>query len=101
MVTPGSDSAHPRPNGPPPVPVLYTRLSAGSRPFLPGGTRSGTLKFPVPVYRSGVNFSPRPARAPPPLGSEITSDAPVTASSAASSLVLDDLRPTRTVVGRH
>src|SRR5215211_3415323 len=31
----------------------------------------GTVKLPVPVWRSGENFSPIPWRAPPPLGSEI------------------------------
>ena len=32
----------------------------------------GTVKLPVPVNRSGENFSPMPDRAPPPLGSEMT-----------------------------
>jgi hypothetical protein len=32
----------------------------------------GTVKFPVPVWRSGENFSPMPCSAPPPLGSEGT-----------------------------
>src|SRR3954451_4695585 len=29
-------------------------------------------RFPVPVNRSGVNFSPSPLTAPPPFGSEMT-----------------------------
>lgn len=32
----------------------------------------GTVKLPVPVWRSGENFSPRPETAPPPFGREIT-----------------------------
>jgi len=31
----------------------------------------GTVKFPVPVNRSGENFSPIPFCAPPPLGTEM------------------------------
>lgn len=31
----------------------------------------GTVKFPVPVNRSGENFSPNPFCAPPPLGREM------------------------------
>jgi hypothetical protein len=32
----------------------------------------GTVKLPVPVKRSGENFSPMPFCAPPPLGREMT-----------------------------
>src|SRR5919204_2466054 len=38
----------------------------------PGGTAIGTEKFAVPVNRSGLNDSPSPLIAPPPLGSEMT-----------------------------
>jgi hypothetical protein len=31
----------------------------------------GTVRLPVPVKRSGENVSPRPWRAPPPLGREM------------------------------
>ncbi len=37
----------------------------------PGGMEIGTVKFPVPVKRSGEKVSPIPVRAPPPLGVEI------------------------------
>src|SRR5262245_52902649 len=33
--------------------------------------------LPVPVCKSGLNFSPRPFNGPPPLGSEITCSAPL------------------------
>jgi len=34
----------------------------------------GTLKLPVPVKRSGENFSPRPLCAPPPEGADMEGD---------------------------
>ena len=48
------------------------------------GTAMGNEKFPVPVNRSGENFSPSPLTAPPPFGSEITE--PSAAESAATML---------------
>lgn len=36
----------------------------------------GTVKLPVPVWRSGENFSPNPCCAPPPFGSEMMFDVP-------------------------
>jgi len=69
---PGILRLQPSPNGPLPVPVLYTSVSSGCKPARPGGTAIGTEKFPVPVCRSGENFSPIPLSAPPPLGNEIT-----------------------------
>src|SRR5215471_17602402 len=41
-------------------------------PFLPAGTAMGTLRLPVPVWRSGENVSPSAWIAPPPLGWEMT-----------------------------
>src|SRR4030095_11466186 len=41
------------------------------KPLRPGGSEIGTVKLPVPVCRSGENFSPIPCIAPPPLGVEI------------------------------
>src|SRR5688572_6105741 len=48
----GTLTVHPRPNGLLPLPVLYARLSEGASRFLPGGSRIGIVKFPVPVKRS-------------------------------------------------
>src|SRR5215217_3246740 len=48
------------------------RFNWGWKPPLPGGRAIGTVKFPVPVCRSGENFSPIPCKAPPSFGSEIT-----------------------------
>jgi hypothetical protein len=68
---PGILRLQPRPKGPLPVPVLYKRVRSGCRPPRPGGTAIGTEKLPVPVKRSGENFSPTPDSAPPPFGNEI------------------------------
>ena len=46
-------------------------------PSRPGGTAIGTEKLPVPVNRSGANFSPTPVMAPPPVGSEIPDPPPL------------------------
>src|SRR5215470_16633595 len=70
-LTPGTLIPQPRPNGPLPFPVLYVRFKCGWKPLRPGGSAIGTEKFPVPVCRSGANFSPMPCSAPPPLGSVI------------------------------
>ncbi len=61
--------------------VVETRSSLGSMPERPGGTSRGTLKFPVPVCRSGANFSPRPCIAPPPCGNEMSCPGAWTASA--------------------
>ena len=45
--------------------------ASGWKPLRPAGTATGTLKFPVPVNRSGENFSPIPLCAPPPEGGTI------------------------------
>jgi hypothetical protein len=39
----------------------------------PGGSVIGTVKFPVPVNKSGEKVSPMPLTAPPPFGKEIVS----------------------------
>src|SRR5205823_635245 len=49
------------------------RLSCGWKPLRPGGSAIGIVKLPVPVKRSGENFSPMPWSAPPPLGREMIS----------------------------
>jgi hypothetical protein len=62
----------PRPKELLPLPVLYDKEISGWKPLRPGGKAIGTEKLPVPVNKSGENFSPKPFCAPPPLGVLIT-----------------------------
>jgi hypothetical protein len=55
--------------------VLYANATFGANPDRPAGNATGTEKLPVPVNRSGANFSPSPPAAPPPAGNEITEPA--------------------------
>ena len=70
---PGTLRLQPKPNGPLPLPVLNPSDNCGCKPPLPGGRLRGTVKLPVPVCRSGENFSPIPLSAPPPCGTAIKS----------------------------
>jgi hypothetical protein len=67
----GDTQAQPQAEGPVPVARAVDEMSCGWNPLRPGGSAIGTVKLPVPVWRSGEKVSPMPCRAPPPWGSEI------------------------------
>jgi hypothetical protein len=66
-----TESDHPKPNVPFPLPESYVRLNDGPNPDRPGEVRIGMLIVAVPVTGFAANFSPRERMEPPDVGSEI------------------------------